>query len=169
VLFAVAAVAAIAVAPAWTAEDEPPVFALVDTLIQTPPADHATVERLTGASLELDYSGYLDDYSAEDVKTGGAVTIKSILYREPVPGRGSLAGPLLLLEPGGACVTLAAVMARYPGLSAAGDAVAHSDSEQTYYSRAEDWGKLAFGFPGRAGRCLKSVSFTLHPKPPPQE
>jgi len=161
----------VAAAPSWASDGDPAIFALVDRLIATPPVDHETADRLTGARLELDFSGYLDDYSAQDVQAGGGLTIDSILYREPVPGRGSQAGPLLLMEPGGACVTQSEVMARYPGLAAAGDAIAHSAREQTYYSRAEPWGKLAFGFPGPAGHCLKSVSFTMHPHLPsaPQE
>jgi hypothetical protein len=166
--FVIAAAMAIASTPGQAVESsnagEPAVFALIDALIASPPVDHATAERLTGAKLELDFSGALDDYSAQDVKRDDGSTIASILYREPVPGRGSQAGPLLLFEPGGACITLPTVMARYAGLSASGDEIAHGSGEQTYYSRSEEWGKLSFGFPGRSGRCLKSVSFTLRPQ-----
>jgi hypothetical protein len=159
----IAAGVIMAASPAEAA-GEPALFTLVDILIVSPPVDHAAVERLTGAKLEMDYSGALNDYSAQDVKLGDDLTIAAILYREPVPGRGSMAGSLLELDPGGSCIALASVMARYPGLSATGDAIAHSRDEQTYYSRPEEWGKLSFGFPGNTNRCLKSVSFTLRPQ-----
>lgn len=85
-------------------------------------------------------------------------------YREPRPGGGATAGPLLSISIQGVCVSKVEVERRYGPLEITGVPHGHSLDEQLSLSREERWGELSFGFAERRPDCLSTVSFSYAPK-----
>jgi hypothetical protein len=73
-------------------------YAVIDSLVASPPHDHETVERLLGIPLSRVSLGAFDSYEARALVLRD-VTLETIDYREP-PKDSSEFGPLLAITVG---------------------------------------------------------------------
>lgn len=138
---------------------------LVETLRAMPRLDRAGVERIVGRALTpRDGNPYFALWEASDV-TLGSLRVATVDFREPKPGSGATAGPILVLKIGRGCPTRREVEDRFRPLTLTGVPRGHSLDEETSLSRAEPLGRLSFGFTERHPDCLASVALSV-PKPP---
>jgi hypothetical protein len=136
------------------------IYALVNSLVASPPLGRDVVERALGIKMSLVSEGTFNDYSAHGVDLGRE-TLELVDFREPSTNGGAKRGPMLALKLGDSCVARSEVLARYEGLVIADVPRDRSANEQTYYARQEPWGTLSFGFQVRSPDCLKTVVFSL--------
>jgi hypothetical protein len=109
------------------------------------------VESLLGEKLSP-VSASSGEYTAHDIKFEDA-TIELLDYR---------GANFLSLKLSGGCVSRAKVLEDYKPLTIAGVPSGHSADEQTYFSKPEKWGELAFGFPENNSKCLRTVVFKIN-------
>lgn len=64
---------------------------------------------------------------------------------------------VLVLDIAGGCVRIADVRARYGTLEITGSPRGHSLEESTWFSSAQRWGELSFGFKERNPDCLAQI------------
>jgi hypothetical protein len=137
-----------------------PLPAAIDRLIATVRVegrlDHAIVARTLGLRLRpVSETSAFRTFVAVAAGMDGLAIVTE--WREPIPGRGATAGPLLSLSITGECRDLPA-LARHYGPLTVTDTPHHGlPGEQTYWSRTERWGRLSFGFAERARNCLSTI------------
>jgi hypothetical protein len=108
------------------------------------------IETLVGKKLSPAFRSS-DSYTANDIKLEDT-TIELLDYRAP---------QLLVLRLKDGCILRATVLAAFKPLKITGFPSGHSAADQTYFSKTERWGELAFGFPENNRECLKTVVFTM--------
>lgn len=120
--------------------------------------DRGAVERMLGTPLRPSSStGSFAISRATDVHAG-PLTL-AVELREPIPGSGATAGPLLIVDIVSGCPARAEVAARFQPWILSDTPRGRSPDEETSWSREEPWGKLSFGFPDAHPDCLRTVSF----------
>ena len=131
---------------------------VVDALARQIPFSKQKVETLLSTRLSdknsTPYTTFLEG-SGPELKEG--VTISHIDLRLKPSGTGP---GFLVLDIGGACVTVDQVKAHHENLRVTGLPREGSPDEETYYSKILPWGKLSFGFKEENPRCLSSVVFS---------
>ena len=126
------------------------VFDLVKKIAALEKITPTEVSILLGKPLSPPRPGSLA-YTASDIELKDA-TIEFLDFR----------GPKLLvlsLKPG--CIPRSRTFADFGPLTISGVPSGHRVDEQTYFSKPEAWGTLAFGFPENFSDCLKTVVFNI--------
>lgn len=98
---------------------------------------------------------------ADDLVIDG-LPVESISYRQPRPGAGATAGPLLILLLGkGVCVDREALLARFPAMQPAAPSSPHDPNPMLSYSRQTEDATLTLGFPLLQQDCLSKIIYSL--------
>lgn len=116
------------------------------------------IEQATGRGMHLvDEDQYFRSYTAT-ASSEGPVTF-GLDLREPKQGSGATGGALLVVNVKGDCPPRAALEARYGPWRLTEVPRGRSPDEQAYWTHAEPWGELSFGFAEKAPDCLRTVVF----------
>ena len=129
----------------------------IDALAQQIPFSRKKVETLLSTHLE-EKSGTTswNFFEGPGPKLSEGAIISNIDLRLRLNSEGQ---GFLVLEIGGACVTIDQIKAHYENLRITGSPRGGSLNAQTYYSKTLPWGELSFGIKEENPRCLFSVIF----------
>jgi len=143
-----------------TSSPGPGLYAVIDTLVASPPRNRSAVEQILGTGLTLSSAGGFNFYEAGNVVLDDA-TLTSVDYREPGADEHEF-GPLLVLTIDGECFAQTDLVVRY-GFDAVRSPTGHGAAELRHWIRHQPWGELSFGFSTGDDGCLKEVVFNLRP------
>lgn len=139
----------------------------IELLAPQAPFRPAQVQAVLGTTLSTATSGvneYFDLYRSTPVALADGVIIANVDLR--IARQGSHPG-FMVLELGGACVTLAQVREHYGELRITGFPRGRSINETTSHTSVRAWGALSFSFAERQRECLSSIAFDPAKRPPP--
>ncbi|MCL2178181.1 MAG: hypothetical protein FWC28_07870 [Proteobacteria bacterium] len=131
----------------------------IDTLSQQIPFSKQKIETVLATELTeaVNKSNKLFHFfKSPPVVLSGGVVISNVDLR--IKREGSHPG-FLVLEIGGACITLEQIQEKYSELQISQLPRGQSPNEETGHSQLLPWGKLSLGFKAKNPLCLASVSF----------
>ena len=136
----------------------PTLAAIVADLRHGSALDRARIEKAAGARLSLLSENDAFSFYGGRSRTADHVAVE-LDFREPRPGGGATAGPMLNLMLTGGCQTRPEVEKAFGPLHVAGVPTGRSEDEELSLTRSEPWGRLSFGFADRTPECLTTITF----------
>lgn len=139
---------------------EQPLFTLINAITQLSSLNHADLSALLDRSFSPTekQSEYFMVYELTHYPLADTTHLLDFDLREPIPGSGATAGPLLNMDVKGSCITRDQVNSHYGDLTLSGVPRGHSPEEEWVLETNRGRYKLSFGFKERQPDCLAGVT-----------